>query len=224
MQSTFSMRFTYSLPKNRLTLITSIFIAVTTTHLAILNLVWKHELTNSKMEVNVKFLESFAVHTENTHSTNTHTEESLSQNQITTQAPEQSTFEGKPEKLLEIKKIQPLDKHLSRNIPHSSTSRSLTAPTPSNTSPITHASYLNNPAPPYPRKSRRLGEQGTVVLAVDISTQGNASQVIITTSSGHPRLDQAALETVLKWRFVPGKKSGVPQKMCVNIPINFALE
>lgn len=218
------MRFICSLPKNRSILITSIFIAVTTTHLAILNLVWKHELACSNPQVNVRLLESFAVQTENTYSENKQTEETLSQNQITTQAPEQSTFEGQPEKVLEIKKIQPLDQSPIKKIPLSTTGGSLPPQATSNTPPITHASYLNNPAPPYPRTSRRLGEQGKVVLAVEISTQGDAAQAIVITSSGYPRLDQAALETVLKWRFVPGKKAGVPQKMWVNIPINFVIE
>ena len=79
------MRFICSLPKNRPFLITSIFIAVATTHLAILNLVWKHELAYSKLKVNTRLLESFAVHTENTYSENKQSEETLSQNQTTTQ-------------------------------------------------------------------------------------------------------------------------------------------
>jgi len=92
------------------------------------------------------------------------------------------------------------------------------------TTPSSHANYLNNPQPLYPRKSRRLGEQGKVVLSVEVDPKGNVSQITISQSSGHPRLDQSALETVLKWRFVAGKKAGVPQKMWVNIPINFVLE
>lgn len=219
MPSAFSMHFTYPPAKNKSILISSIFIGVMTTHLAILKFVWRPELSHSSLQVNVRFLESFTVHTENTH-----IEGTRSPIQVATHAPAQPTLEGQPEEVLKIKKIPPLDKHLNRHIPHSTSSGSLTAPSPSNTPPITHASYLNNPTPPYPRKSRRLGEQGKVVLAVEISTQGDAAQAIITTSSGHPRLDQAALETVLKWRFIPGKKAGVPQKMWVNIPINFVLE
>lgn len=92
------------------------------------------------------------------------------------------------------------------------------------TLPVTHANYLNNPHPSYPRQSRRLGEQGKVMLAVHINVDGTASQGFVKQSSGHPRLDQIALETVLKWRFIAGKKAGVPQKMWVNIPIHFVLE
>jgi len=192
-----------------------------TTHLAILNIVWNPKSITLALQDNVRYLESFTTHTESTHN----------ENQIATHAPVQPILEGKPEETLEIiktqrlnKKTQRQDQHLSRNIPNLVTSTSLTPAITINTPPIAHASYLNNPAPRYPRKSRRLGEQGKVVLAVEISTQGDAGQAIITNSSGYPRLDQAALETVLKWRFIPGNKAGVPQKMWVNIPINFILE
>lgn len=90
--------------------------------------------------------------------------------------------------------------------------------------PVTHANFLLNPPPSYPKQSRRLGEQGRVVLAVEIDINGAASQAMISMSSGYPRLDRVALETVLKWRFIAGKKDGIHQKMWVNIPINFVLE
>jgi protein TonB len=92
------------------------------------------------------------------------------------------------------------------------------------TLPITHAEHLHNPPPPYPKLSRRRGEQGKVVIAVEIDIEGRGSQAVIHQSSGHHRLDRAALETVLKWRFIPGKKGHQHQKMWVNIPINFVLE
>jgi len=37
-------------------------------------------------------------------------------------------------------------------------------------------------------------------------------------------LDQAALATVMKWRYVPGKRAGVAEAMWFNVPINFVLE
>lgn len=92
------------------------------------------------------------------------------------------------------------------------------------TLPVTHAAYLNNPHPAYPRQSKRLGEQGTVLLLVEIDTDGSASKIKLQQSSGHARLDRTALEAVAKWRFIAGKKAGVPQKMWVKIPIHFVLE
>ena len=79
--------------------------------------------------------------------------------------------------------------------------------------PSADADYLNNPAPPYPRQSRRLGEEGWVVLRVLIGLQGTAEQAEIRTSSGYDRLDQAALETVQRWRYVPGKRNGTAVAM-----------
>lgn len=90
--------------------------------------------------------------------------------------------------------------------------------------PSSDAAYLNNPKPPYPALSKRLGEQGKVVVRVLIGTDGTAQQAEIRTSSGYDRLDQAALTTVLKWRYVPGKRGGVPEAMWFNVPINFVLE
>ncbi|EWS58466.1 hypothetical protein Y695_04695 [Hydrogenophaga sp. T4] len=57
-----------------------------------------------------------------------------------------------------------------------------------------------------------------------IEVNGTASKAEIRTSSGYERLDQTALQTVLKWRYIPGKRAGVPEAMWFNIPINFVLE
>lgn len=90
--------------------------------------------------------------------------------------------------------------------------------------PNASASYLNNPKPPYPALSKRLGEEGKVVVRVWIDTDGRATQAEIKTSSGYERLDQTALRTVLAWRYIPGKRAGVPEGMWFNIPLNFVLE
>jgi protein TonB len=90
--------------------------------------------------------------------------------------------------------------------------------------PSSDAAYLNNPKPPYPALSKRLGEQGKVVVRVLIGVDGTAQQAEIRTSSGYDRLDQAALATVLKWRYVPGRRGGVAEAMWFNVPINFVLE
>ena len=90
--------------------------------------------------------------------------------------------------------------------------------------PSSDAAYLNNPKPSYPALSRRLGEQGKVVVRVLIGVDGTAQQAEIRTSSGYERLDQAALATVRSWRYVPGKRNGTAEAMWFNVPINFVLE
>lgn len=90
--------------------------------------------------------------------------------------------------------------------------------------PSSNADYLNNPRPAYPPLSKRLGEQGKVVVRVFIEANGTASKAEIAQSSGFDRLDQTALDTVRRWRYVPGKRAGVAEAMWFNVPINFVLE
>lgn len=90
--------------------------------------------------------------------------------------------------------------------------------------PSSDADYLQNPKPPYPSLSKRLGEQGKVMVRVLIGVDGTAQKTEIKQSSGFDRLDQAALATVLRWRYVPGKRAGVPEAMWFNVPISFVLE
>lgn len=98
------------------------------------------------------------------------------------------------------------------------------APAPRIELPTSSADYLNNPPPPYPALSKRLGEQGKVVVRVFITATGEATQAEIRTSSGYERLDQTALQTVQRWRYVPGKRNGVAEGMWFNVPIQFVLE
>jgi protein TonB len=90
--------------------------------------------------------------------------------------------------------------------------------------PSTRAEYLQNPAPNYPPASRRAGEQGKVVVRVLIGADGTAREAELRQSSGFDRLDRAAVDTVRKWRYVPGKRNGVPEAMWFDVPINFVLE
>lgn len=86
------------------------------------------------------------------------------------------------------------------------------------------ADYLRNPAPPYPPLSRRMGEEGKVVLRVSVSPQGSAESVEIKTSSGSNRLDESAAKTVRTWRFIPAKRGEIAIQSWVLVPIIFKLE
>ena len=90
--------------------------------------------------------------------------------------------------------------------------------------PSSNADYLNNPAPAYPALSRRLGEQGRVVIRVLIDKDGKPQQGNIEQSSGYARLDQAALRAAMDWRYVPGRRDGKAQDMWFSVPIQFTLE
>jgi protein TonB len=98
------------------------------------------------------------------------------------------------------------------------------APEPATTAPIFAADYLDNPPPGYPPLSRRVGEQGRVLLRVLVNPGGRADDVEVRSSSGHFRLDEAARQTVRGWRFVPAKRGDQPVPAWVLIPISFRLE
>jgi protein TonB len=86
------------------------------------------------------------------------------------------------------------------------------------------ADYLQNPAPLYPSMARRMGEQGRVLLRVVVRPDGTPDAVVLRQSSGSQRLDEAALEAVRKWRFVPAKQGSTPVTAAVIVPIVFSLE
>ncbi|MCC4116792.1 energy transducer TonB [Aromatoleum toluclasticum] len=86
------------------------------------------------------------------------------------------------------------------------------------------AAYLDNPAPQYPKLSRRRGEEGKVTLRVRVRADGRAEAVEIAHGSGHPRLDDAALATVQSWRFVPARQGETPIDSSLLVPIVFRLD
>lgn len=90
--------------------------------------------------------------------------------------------------------------------------------------PSSDADYLRNPAPVYPPISKRLGEQGKVLVRVLIGPDGTPQKAELKRSSGFERLDRSALDYVMKCRYVPGKVAGVPQAMWHEAPVNFVLE
>lgn len=89
--------------------------------------------------------------------------------------------------------------------------------------PLTHADYLHNPRPAYPRQARQQRMQGRVLLAVRVSAEGLALSVTLKSSSGFDLLDQAAAEAVRNWRFVPALRGGSPVEGLVEVPIRFVL-
>lgn len=91
------------------------------------------------------------------------------------------------------------------------------------TPPRVDASQLKNPAPPYPSLSRRLREEGTVVLELLILADGTVGEIRVQTSSGYPRLDQSALETVRHWRFIPARRGNESIAYTYLQPLEFSL-
>jgi protein TonB len=84
--------------------------------------------------------------------------------------------------------------------------------------------YLSNPAPAYPRESRRNREEGTVLVFARISEVGRVLDIKLRKSSGYERLDESAIEAVRDWRFKPARFAGLAVETTVEIPVRFALK
>jgi protein TonB len=97
------------------------------------------------------------------------------------------------------------------------------APLPA-TPPVFNAAYLGNAPPRYPLIARRSGVEGTVLLNVLVTTDGRASRVHVEKSSGSSALDNAALDAVKGWRFVPARRGQEAIEQSVAVPIVFRLE
>lgn len=83
--------------------------------------------------------------------------------------------------------------------------------------------YQRNPAPAYPDGARRRGEEGLVLLLVDVDRTGRVSSAVIKQGSGSLDLDRAALKAVKRWRFEPAHIGSLPVESEVEVPIRFTL-
>ncbi len=98
------------------------------------------------------------------------------------------------------------------------------AATADDAEPDYSAGYLNNPRPAYPMVARRMGWQGRVILSVEVLADGACGVVSVLHSSGHEVLDNAAMNTVKSWRFVPARRAGRVVTQWFKVPIVFSLE
>ena len=96
--------------------------------------------------------------------------------------------------------------------------------TPALTQARYDAAYLNNPHPAYPMVSRRMREEGQVMLRVLVSAEGLPSRIELRASSGSSRLDRAAQDAVARWRFVPARRGSAAVEAWVLVPIVFKLQ
>lgn len=72
--------------------------------------------------------------------------------------------------------------------------------------------------------SKRLGEQGTVQLSVYVLQDGSVGEVKLKRSSGHQRLDQAALDAVRLWRYQPARRGSEAVATWFIQPVTFSLD
>lgn len=83
--------------------------------------------------------------------------------------------------------------------------------------------YRNTPAPKYPPAARREHQEGVVLLAVDVGSNGRPTGVVVKKSSGVSILDEAAVTAVRRWTFEPARSAGLPVESTVEVPVRFSL-
>ena len=84
--------------------------------------------------------------------------------------------------------------------------------------------YGENAKPVYPREARANGYKGTVLLRVEVLSNGRVGQIEVKESCGYEILDRSALSAVKEWKFIPAKKGGIAIQAWVIIPIKFDLQ
>jgi protein TonB len=95
------------------------------------------------------------------------------------------------------------------------------ASTPVRTRPVL---FTRNP-PPYPAADVRKQNAGITGLDVCVDAGGRVTSAVVSSSSGHASLDNAALKWVRSARFTPGKIDGVAQPVCGhNVVYEWKLE
>jgi protein TonB len=102
-------------------------------------------------------------------------------------------------------------------------------PVPAPTGPVTLSTELSVTCPElsppsYPSLSRRLGEEGKLVLRVELDENGRVGTASVVESSSYKRLDEAALAAVKTWRCNPSLRNGQPVRAVALQPFNFVLQ
>lgn len=79
------------------------------------------------------------------------------------------------------------------------------------------------PAPDYPPRAHRLGQEGRVVLLLRVAADGSVLDAHIAESSGHRLLDEAALAAARGWRLEPARRGAIAVEGALRVPLRFAL-
>jgi protein TonB len=80
------------------------------------------------------------------------------------------------------------------------------------------------PAPAYPEASRLAGETGVVVVRVSVSEEGVPVEARVEESSTFPKLDAAAVDAAMRWRFKAGTWQGRAVELDILVPFRFGLK
>lgn len=75
----------------------------------------------------------------------------------------------------------------------------------------------------YPPSSRRANEEGVATVRACVTAEGRTGSATVEKSSGHERLDEAAVKWAQRARWTPGTEDGKPVQMCSPFNVRFQL-
>lgn len=78
--------------------------------------------------------------------------------------------------------------------------------------------------PEYPKGARLRGEQGNVILEIEIGADGVCVAAKVAVSCGFAELDAAAVKAALAARFVPAKAGNSPVSSVARLTLSFRLK
>lgn len=82
----------------------------------------------------------------------------------------------------------------------------------------------DNEPPRYPEEARRRGLEGTVVVQVEVASDGLVLDVALHTPATGAELNREALRAVRRWRFEPARRAGVAVATTTLVTIVFRLQ
>ena len=87
---------------------------------------------------------------------------------------------------------------------------------------VTSPRVLHKIEPKYSDEARSAKLEGLVKLSIEVWEDGVPHNIRVTQGLGMG-LDEKAIEAVKEWRFVPGKKNGLPVRVKAQVHVNFRL-
>ena len=99
-----------------------------------------------------------------------------------------------------------------------------TAPKECTRKDIVPPKELRRPSVQYPSVSQNDGDEGTVTLRFIVQPDGSVSDIRIARSSGHPRLDAAAVRSLRRAKFQPATCHGKPIAVRIHQSFIFKID
>lgn len=87
---------------------------------------------------------------------------------------------------------------------------------------VLNGKAISKLTPAYPEIAKAARASGTVVVKIVVDKKGDVASA--TAVSGHPLLQQAAVNAVRQWKFPPTLLSGEPVNVSGHVTVNFVLQ